>query len=295
MLALSLWIAWRVGLASAQPAGEWKIVSDVSLVVVDVGVRDRQGQPVPGLSKDAFRVLDNGQPRPLAAFSREDAPVSVGLAVDCSGSMQRKRGELLAAAAGLVEASHPEDETFLVTFNDWVRSPPSGTPALLRRMLEATAVEGRTALFDGMKTALQRLAGGKWERKTLVVISDGADNASQTTRSEILRLALRAHATIYTIGILDDWEPDRSPAVLREIASLTGGAAHIDVPAAELTDVCRRVAAEIRSRYMIAFHAAQPSREQVRRIRIEVTAPFATRVSARRSYLAAPASEGRTP
>lgn len=295
MLALSFWIVWRAGLVFAQPAGEWKIVSDVSLVVVDVGVRDRQGQPVPGLSQQAFRIFDNGQSRPVAAFSGEDAPVSVALAVDCSGSMQRKRGELLAAAAGLMEASHPQDETFLVTFNDWVRSAPSGTSAQLRRTLETTAVEGRTALFDGMKTALQRLEGGKWERKTLVVISDGADNASRTTRSEILRLALRAHATIYTIGILDDWEPDRSPAVLREIASLTGGVAHIDVPAAELSNVCRRVAADIRSRYMIAFHAAQPPREQVRRIRIEVTAPFATRVSARRSYLATPAREGQEP
>lgn len=279
--------------ALAQQPDEWKIVSDVRLVIVDAGVRNRNGQPVAGIPRGAFRVFDNGKPRPVAAFAPEDAPATIGLVVDASGSMRHKRADLLLAASALLDESNPVDEMFLVTFNDSVRPAPIAPAGALRAALAATAIEGRTALYDGIRAATGQLAEGTRERKSLIVISDGADNASQSRRRDVELQAQLSHATIYTIGILDEGEKDRDPGFLRELAEVTGGSAYIDVAPDQLVSVCRRIAHEIRSRYMLGFYASTVEKTETRRIRVEVTSPPGVRVTARRSYLAMPATGGK--
>lgn len=295
MRTLSIGMLCYAGLLSAQPQTELRIVSEVNLVVVDVAVRDRQGKPLANLSKEQFRIFDNGRPKPLAAFAREDSPVSIGLIVDCSGSMMPKTGHLLTAVSALLSGSNPLDETFLVTFNDSVVTGATRPPEEIRRTLYATPIQGRTALYDGIHQGLAQVAKGKWERKTLVVISDGADNASLRSRREVLHEAMLQHATIYTIGISDIREHGRDPGLLRELASLSGGAAYIDIPVTELVETCRQIAREIRARYMVAFLASDATRQEKRRIRIQVDVPGGARVSARRAYLAMPPASRTRP
>ncbi|MDX1980088.1 MAG: VWA domain-containing protein [Bryobacteraceae bacterium] len=275
---------------SAAAEQEWRLVSDVRLVILDVAVTDERGHPVTGLERDAFRVFDDGRPRPISAFAAEDSPVTVALVVDSSGSMRKNRRDLLTAAASLLEAGNPEDETSLVTFNDSVRIAPSG--AAILQTLAVTALQGRTALYDAIRTGLDRVQAGARERKALVVLSDGGDNASVTSRDEIIRRAQLSQAAIHTVGIQDADQSERDPGFLRRISYLTGGESVQDVKPEQLPDVCRQLARSIRSRYMLAFRAADTAAAQKREIRLEVTLPSGkAKVRTRPSYLATPVSQ----
>lgn len=278
------------GGVSAAAAQEWRLVSEVRLVVLDIAVFDERGHPVTGLKRDAFRVFDKGQGRPISAFAAEDSPVTVALVVDSSGSMRNNRHVLLTAAASLLEAGNPEDETSLVTFNDSVRIAPSG--AAILQTLAVTAMQGRTALYDAIRTGLDRVQAGARERKALVVLSDGGDNASLTAQDEIIRRAQLSQAAIHTVGIQDADQSERDPGFLRRISYLTGGESVQDVRPEQLPAVCRQLAMSIRSRYMLAFRAADTTTAQKREIRVEVTLPSGkAKVRTRPSYLATPVSQ----
>jgi Ca-activated chloride channel family protein len=268
----------------------FRLVSEVRLVVLDVGVRDRQGRPVTGLPREAFRVFDSGRERPIAVFAREDSPVTIGLVVDASGSMRHKRSDAESAAGAFLDESNAADEVFVVLFNDVVVAGSPDSPAVLRLVIANAVMEGRTALFDALGAALDQLDRGSRERKALIVISDGGDNASLLRRSAILARVRNAHATIYSVGISDPSRSDGDRGFLREIAQETGGSAHIDVPAPELAGVCRQIAREIRSRYTVAFHAHEAARTEKRPVRVQVEAPNLgpVRVLCRRSYIATP-------
>lgn len=293
MGSIRLLIAHVMAAAAAQPPDDFRIISDVRLVLVDVSVRGDKGQPLSGIPREAFHILDNGRPQPITAFASEDAPVTAGIIADMSGSMKHKRGELRMAVAALLRENNERDEVFLVTFNDTVRSYPIGADIIAK--IDSSPVAGRTALFDGIRTGLLELPKGTRERKTLIVISDGGDNASESTRRGIFDLVQRSEATIYAIGILDEGEKDQNPGFLRDLASLTGGDAYIDIPLVQLPDVCRRIARDIRSRYLIGFRAADATREESHRIRIKVDTPQPHRVWARKSYLALPLRQGSQP
>jgi len=281
MTALTLWLALaggglllpggpqRPGKPLEEPG--YRIVDEVRLVVMDVGVRDSKGLPVSGLEKKDFRVLDNGRESPLVAFAREDAPVTIGLVVDCSGSMQKRQAQLLSATSALLSESNAADETFLVTFNDVVVSGTPRAPGELLSKLVSTPIQGRTALYAGVRAALYQLSKGTRERKALVVISDGADNASSMGRKEILDLAEESHATIYTIGIWDE-DRERDAKFLKQLASRSGGESYMDIPTEELKSTCQRIARDIRARYMLAINAAVTPQREMRRIRVLVNA-----------------------
>src|SRR6185295_11798056 len=189
---------------------------------------------------------------PIRYFSHADLPVTVGLVIDNSGSMEPKRAEVVTAALAFVHASNPQDEIFVVNFNDMVRS---GLPEdvqftddipTLRRALWNGPSEGRTSLYDALAFSLQYLTKGQMERKTLVVVSDGGDNASLLRSSEILSRVEESFATIYTIGIFDEDDPDRNPQVLKKLARVSGGK-YFQLPRLrEVGPVCRKIASEIR-------------------------------------------------
>jgi VWFA-related protein len=302
MTALTLWLALAGGglllLAGPQHPGKpleepgYRVVDEVRLVVMDVSVRDSKGLPVSGLKKSNFRVLDNGKESPLAAFAKEDAPVSIGLVVDCSGSMQKRQAQLLSATSALLSESNAADETFLVTFNDVVISGAPLPPGAILSKLVSTPIQGRTALYAGVRAALHQLSKGTRERKALVVISDGADNASAMGRKEILDKAEESHATIYTIGIWDE-DRERDARFLKQLASRTGGESYMDIPTEDLTTTCQRIARDIRARYMLAINAAITPQREMRRLRVLVNAEGHSHlhVVTRPGYIATPVRE----
>jgi len=238
---------------------EFQVKSEVELVLLDVSVKDREGGFVSGLVKDNFKVFDNKFEQPIRVFAAQDAPVTVGLVVDNSGSVRPKKSEIVTAALTFVTQSNPQDEMFVVNFNDRVKlglpedKPFTDKQQLLRAALLNNPAQGRTALYDALKMALEHLEKGRLDKKTLVLISDGGDNASETTRAEIMRLAERSLATIYTVGIFDSNDKDKNPGFLRALAQMTGGEAFIPENTSHLVGICEKIARDIRNRYTVGF------------------------------------------
>jgi Ca-activated chloride channel family protein len=262
----SLIAAGAVSLArsvNAQP--EFTVHSDVRLVLLDVSVRDHQGNIVSDLAKDNFAVYENGHAEPITVFAHNDLPVTVAILVDESFSMRAKRAEVLAAAEIFIEESNPHDEIFVLNFNDRVRRGLPETMlfsddrAQLRAALQRGAPRGKTALNDAVVESLAQLQKGRREKKAVVLISDGGDNASKHTRQETVAMVQRSPATIYSIGIYDQGEPDNNPGFLKLLSSISGGEAFFPEKPAGMTAVCRRIARDIRARYTIGYiPAAKP-------------------------------------
>jgi Ca-activated chloride channel family protein len=261
---------------------EFVIHSDVRLVLLDVSVKDRQGGFVPDLGRDNFTVLENGEPQPITVFGKEDVPITVGILVDESRSMLPKRGPVLSAAGNFIQTSNSQDEIFVLNFNDEVKR---GLPAptlfsddmtQLRTALYRGVPDGRTALNDAVVEGLKQLELGKRERKALVVISDGGDNASRHTGAEMFGRVERSIATIYTVGLFDANDPDRNPGILKHLARVSGGLAFFPQSPDDMPDICQGIAKDIRNRYTIGYLPAPKNHGPLRRIQVRVSAPGRT-------------------
>jgi len=239
--------------------GDFSISVNVNVALFNVSVTDSKGRHVSGLKASDFRVLENGRPQEIQLFSAEDVPATIGLVMDNSGSMRPKQSDVQHAAIAFVGASNPADELFLVSFNEKVRL---GLPQELRFTSDLGQVQfalqqmtpgGLTALYDATAFALEHLKTGTRDRKALVVLSDGGDNASHRKLDDVLEISRRSTATVYTIGIYDENDPDRNPRVLRKIAESSGGRAYFPRTLANLDEVWRDIAGEIRSQYTIGY------------------------------------------
>jgi VWFA-related protein len=265
------------------------------LVVLYVTVKEKSGAYVTGLSRDAFRVLEDGRRQQIQFFGMHDAPVTVGLIIDGSGSMAGVRDRVIAAAGAFAETSNRTDELFALIFNDNVEpvlppdAPFTGDEETLRSALTRTLVaRGRTALHDAIAAGLRYFAQGHLPGKVLVVVSDGGDNASTTTFDQVLMSAQAANTVIYTIALIDPLERDASRKRLRQLAEVTGGEAFQPRNMAQVDDVLRRIARDIRNIYTIGYVPADTNRDRrVRRLRVLVTAPNGrdVRVRTRQRYL----------
>ncbi len=239
--------------------GNYVLRSDVRLVLLDVSVKDSRGGFVSGLAKENFRIFDNGRPQQITVFAHDDVPITLGILVDESRSMTPKRSEVLTAAETFIQENNPQDEIFILHFNDWVRRglPPdvlfSDDIQRLRAALHAGVPAGKTALNDAVVAGLEQLELGRKDKKTLVVITDGGDNASKHTRQETLEMVQRSIATIYTIGLFDPEDSDRDPAILRKLARISGGETYLPNDPSEMVATCRRIAKDIRTRYTIGY------------------------------------------
>jgi VWFA-related protein len=256
---------------------EFTLVSTVNLVVLDVSVKDARGAFVSGLARDRFQVFDNGVKQPITVFTNEDLPITMGLVIDHSASMRPKSSDVVTAALTLIRQSNPKDEVFVVTFNDSVYFRlPHSTPftddqEVLRAALVQTAIQGRTALYDAVQASLQHLEHGARARKALVVVSDGGDNASGGSEQQIAEFARLSRATIYTIGIYDDYERDRNPGFLKRLANLTGGESFFPTRFEELGPIASGIARDIRSRYTLAFTPPESNAGVTHSLRVTVT------------------------
>lgn len=246
-------------LAGAQVPDPFRISVTVDLVVLNVAVRDRDGKFVPDLRKDDFDVRENGVRQTVRLFIHEDIPVTVGLVVDHSGSMRRKLTDVIAAVRTFVESSSPDDEMFVVNFNEKVTLglPDavhlSNRPEQLALAISSTPAEGQTALYDAILEAQEKLQASNRHKKVLVVISDGGDNASAHNLNEVLKTAEQSSTLVYTVGIFDPQDADSNPGALKRLASETGGEAFFPGEISEVVVICQRIARDIRSQYTLGY------------------------------------------
>jgi len=297
-LIVVLWVAagWadrRHLIAKDQEPGQYTIRTTSRLVLLDVGVKDATRDLVPGLAKSNFEVYENGKQQQITQFAHEDNPVTVGLVVDESGSMRAKQPEVITAALAFIQASNPQDEMFVINFNE---KPRRGLPDTqlfsdnveqLRAALWRGVPEGRTALYDAVEMALHQLDFGRRQEKTLIVISDGGDNVSVHKLQDVMHDVLDSVATIYTIGIFTEDDPDKNPGLLNRIAHVSGGGAYFPKSLDEIVPICREIARDIRTRYTIGYIPVEADRTVERHVKVAAWSPSGKKltVRTRTSYL----------
>jgi VWFA-related protein len=284
--------------AQENVSGTYTISDNVNLVVLDVAVQNAAGGYVTGLKKDDFRIFDDHALRPISQFASVDTPVTIGLVVDNSGSMLRKRPEVIIAGLAFAKQSNPKDEFFVVNFNNSVvRGLPDRTLftdnlQALRSALYFGVPRGQTALYDAVAYSLKHLEFSQQERRALIVVSDGGDNVSQLRLSELIRLIEASRATVYAVGLFDPDANDLNPGVLRRFASVSGGE-YFQPALNEVAPVFDKISHDIRNRYTLAFVPDPIGGKRVVRT-IKVTAQQNGRklfVRTRTTYTVKPVSE----
>jgi Ca-activated chloride channel homolog len=269
-------------LRAAQPQAPepFRISVNVNLVVLQATVSDRHGRFLPNLAEHDFEVYEDGVRQSVRLFRHEDVPVTVGLVIDHSGSMRTKLADVIAAARTFVEASNPQDQMFAVNFNDRVDVPLTrGSPFVtlpgdLERAIHMDRAAGMTKLYDAVFQAQKQLQACTMEKKVLIVISDGGDNASAHTLAEVVKNAESSPALIYTIGIFDESDTDGNKNVLRRLARSTGGEAFFPEQLSGTVEICRQIARDIRNQYTLGYISTnQAKTNAVRAIRVVASAP----------------------
>jgi VWFA-related protein len=247
---------------------EYTISVDVNEVVVHATVFDKKGHIVNDLKQDDFRVFEDGAPQTLTHFSHADVPVTMGIVIDDSGSMRDKRQAVNAAALIFAKTSNPQDQVFVVNFNDvyYLDTPGDFATTIedLKSALDKIDSRGGTALRDSVIASLDHLKLGNRDKKVLLVITDGEDNASRYTLEELMSRAQKSNAVIYTIGLLGSdetsnlfkmrgGEAHRAAKVLKELAEATGGEAYFPKSLDEVESTCRQIAHDIRNQYTLVY------------------------------------------
>lgn len=265
-VSLVLTLLTAAASASSQQRAEPPVLSiKTDLVSLSVTVVDRRGALVPGLRAEHFTVYDNGEPQTIQFFSSEDVATTIGLLVDSSGSMRGRRDDVTAAATAFADMSHPRDEFFTLNFNEavWPGLPPqiafTEDTGQLRAALSAAPALGMTAVYDAVSRGLAHLRRGTRDRKALVVISDGGDNASRETLDDVVQSARASDAVIYSVTFVDPDNRDERRQVMKTLARETGGRAFLVKNAKDVLPAFAQIAREIRSGYTIGFEPSDTS------------------------------------
>src|SRR6266481_3507606 len=254
---------------------------DVNLVVLHTTVLDDRQRFADGLKQENFRVFEDKVEQKLSVFKREDVPVSMGLVIDNSGSMREKRPRVNEAALTLVQASNPRDEAFVVNFNDdfYLDLDKDFTSSIpeLKEALERIDSRGSTALRDAIIGSLDHVKKGSRDKKVLLVVTDGEDNASHNSLEKTLREIQKTDTVIYTIGLLGTEgkkEAKRAKKVLQEIAAASGGVAYFPENVDDVHSICEQVAHDIRNQYTLAYYPSNTNRDGTfRAVTVEVIPP----------------------
>ena len=256
---------------------------DVDLALVNVTVTDPYNRLVTGLASDNFRVFENNVEQEIQYFSSEDVPISIGVIFDLSGSMTNKVGKAKEAALQFFKTANPQDEFFLVSFNDRaevVSTFTSSVEDLQSRIFSASA-KGRTALLDGIYLGLSEMRTARNPKRALLIISDGGDNNSRYNERDIKRLVREADTQLYSIGIFDPFEYRsrtaeelNGPSLLSEVTELTGGRAFTVENVNELPDIATKIGSELRNQYILGYRPSNKSHDaRWRKIKIKLRAP----------------------
>jgi Ca-activated chloride channel family protein len=252
--------------------GGFAIQSNVNLVVLHASVINERGVFVPGLKQEDFRVLEDKVEQKMSVFRQEDVPVSMGLVIDNSGSMRDKRPQVNAAALTLVKTSNPNDEAFVVNFNDdfyldTVHDFTNDTNEL-KDALERIDARGSTALYDAVIGSLDHLKKGAKDKKVLLVVTDGVDNASRKSLQNAVEEAQRSDALIYAIGLFSDDdlkhnrnEMKKARRALTDMANATGGLAFFPENVDDTAAICTQIARDIRNQYTLAYYPTNTNQD----------------------------------
>jgi len=236
--------------------------AEVQNVILHATVVDDKNRLVMNLGKDAFTVLENNQPQGIVSFAREDVPVAMGIIIDNSGSMREKRDKVNKAALNLVRSSNPQDEVFVVNFNDeyYLDQPFTNNINLLRDALEKVEARGGTALYDAIVASSDyMMKNARLQKKVLFVVTDGEDNASRETLEEaVRRLQQENGPSVYAIGLLGEERARRARRALETVAQKTGGIAFLPKTVDDVDEISRTVAHDIRSQYTIGYKPTTP-------------------------------------
>ena len=270
------------------PESEFTLHTSSQLVVLNVSVQDVHGTEIRGLKAEDFKVYEDGRPQTVKQFAAEDRPVTVGIVLDASGSMRTKQAEVVTAALAFVHSSNPDDEVFVVTFNDHASlGLPSNISFSqnandLRAALLGRKPEGKTALYDALVLAADHLGKGKWENKALLLISDGGDNNSAHTINEAIRAVQKSWATVYSIAFFDPDEPEHNLGVLHRLSKSSGGEAFAPKELDEIRSLCVRIAEDLRASYTVAYTPPHPEDHTAsRKIKVVVSSPERGKVMVR--------------
>jgi Ca-activated chloride channel homolog len=264
---------------NAQSGSHIKV--DVNLVVLHTTVLDDRGKFVEGLAQDNFRVYEDKVEQKLSVFKREDIPVSMGLVIDNSGSMRDKRPRVNEAALTLVQNSNPQDEAFVVNFNDDfyldLDKDFSNSIPELKEALERIDARGSTALYDAIIGSIDHLKKGKKEKKVLLIVTDGEDNTSRNSLEKTIREIQKTDTVIYTIGLLSQ-ESKRSAKnakkALTEIALASGGLAYFPENVEDVHSICEQVAHDIRHQYTLGYYPSNATKDGTfRSVHVDVIPP----------------------
>ena len=256
------------------------IRTNVKLVLVPVSVTDGMQRVVTGLSRDNFEVFDGKKPQTIQDFSSEDVPVSVGIILDSSGSMQDKWDRVRDAVNQFCDTANPEDEFFMVVFSDQPRlaSDFTTSPEDLQKNLLFTQPRGRTALLDAIQMGLRKMKNAKYGKKALLIISDGGDNHSRYSENKIKSIAKESDVMIYSIGVFDRYVPTaeelQGPELLTEITEPTGGRAFTLENPTQMPEVARHIGMELRTQYVLAYRPQDVAHDgKWHRIRVKLRLP----------------------
>jgi Ca-activated chloride channel homolog len=258
-----------------------QIKVDVNLVVLHTTVLDDRQRFADGLKPENFRVYEDKVEQKLSVFKREDVPVSMGLVIDNSGSMRDKRPRVNEAAITLVQTSNPSDEAFVVNFNDdfYLDLDKDFTNSIpeLKEALERIDSRGSTALRDAILGSLDHLKKASKDKKVLLIVTDGEDNASRNSLEKTLREIQKTDTVIYTIGLLSQEskkEAKRARKALEQIAQASGGLAFFPENVDDVHNICEQVAHDIRNQYTLAYYPTNTRRDGTfRAVSVEVIPP----------------------
>jgi Ca-activated chloride channel homolog len=272
--------------------------SDTRLVVLHASVTDHRGKLLTDLGKDSFKVFENGQPQTVKIFRREDVPVSLGILVDDSGSMSSKRARVEAAALAMVRASNHDDEVFVVNFNDdaYLDVPFTNDIHKLEQGLARIDSRGGTAMRDAISMSLDYTnKNAKKDKKVLLVITDGNDNASTVALERVVARANQLDTLIYAIGLFADEEKrdaTKARRALKLMTDETGGLAFYPKDVSEVQSLAEEIARDIRNQYTIAYEPQLQALDgSYRQIKVTVEAPGKPTVRTRTGYYATPDNE----
>ena len=256
---------------------------DVDLALINVTVTDPYNRLVTGLDPDNFRVYEDNIEQEVVTFSSEDVPISIGVIFDFSGSMANKIGKAREAALQFFKTANPQDEFFLVSFNERAELTSAFTNSIedIQSRMMMTAPKGRTALLDAIYLGLSQMRGAKNGKRALLILSDGGDNHSRYNESDIKRLVKEADTQLYAIGIFDPLgyrnrtpEELNGPSLLGEVTELTGGRVFAVENLNELPDIASKIGMELRNQYVLGYRPSNKTHDaRWRKIKIKLRAP----------------------
>ena len=263
----------------ARPRASLRV--DTSLVLVPVSVCDPSNRPVTGLEREHFKVFDDKVEQTVTQFSMDDEPVAVGLVFDTSGSMGPKLRRSRDAAAAFFRTANPEDEFFLVEFSDQPRLVTRLTrdTEAIQSQLAFSQSKGRTALLDAIMLAMHEMKRSKLSRRALLIISDGGDNSSRYSETEVRNVIRETDVLIYAIGVFEPFgarrtpEESSGPGLLSDLSEQTGGR-HFPADTFELPDIAAKIGVEMRNRYMLGYSPTHAQRDgRYHRVMVKVVPP----------------------